>query len=84
MRALSSQTQHLTAVVSVRIDQRVEELLSLANRQGLGDVVHWHCVSEFRKEPKEVTEAELEVLLEKFFPLISELALQKLENGRTQ
>ncbi len=84
MRALSSQTQYLTTAVSLRIDQRVEELLSLAEKQGLGDVIHWHCVSEFRKEPKEVTEHELGVLLEKFFPLISELALQKLETGQTQ
>ncbi len=84
MRALTSQTQHLTAVVSVRIEQRIEELLSLAEEHGLGDVIHWHCVSEYKKEPGQVTEGEFEVLLEKFFPLISELALQKLESGRRQ
>ena len=84
MRALNSQTQHLTAVVSVRIEQRVEELLALADKQGLGDVIHWHCLSEFKKEPKQVTEGEFGILLEKFFPLISELALQKLETGRPQ
>ena len=84
MRALSSQSQHLTTVVSARIEQRIDELLSLADKHGLGVVIHWHCVSEFKKEPGEVTEGELEVLLEKFFPLISELALQKLETGRTQ
>lgn len=84
MRAQSSHTQHLTAVVSVRIEQRIDELISLADNQGLGDVIHWHCVSEFRKDLGDVTEGELEILLEKFFPLISELALQKLETGRPQ
>ena len=84
MRALSSQTQYISAVVSVRIEQRIEELLSLAEKQGLSDVIHWHCVSEFRKEPKEVTEHELGVLVEKFVPLITELAIQKMETGGTQ
>lgn len=84
MRALHTQSQNLTAVVSIRIEQRVDELLSLVEKQGLGDVIHWHCLSEFKKEPREVTEAELGILLEKFFPLISELAIQKMETGGTQ
>lgn len=79
-----AQSTELTTNVSIGIDQRVEELLSLAETQGLGDVIHWHCLSEFKKEPTHVTETELGILLEKFFPLISELAIQKLETGRTQ
>lgn len=81
---MQSQSQELRTDVAINIHQRIEELLSLAEDQGLGDVVRWHCVSEFKKEPIHVTEVEFAILLEKFFPLIGELAIQKIESGRLQ